>query len=241
MQQFRALCHIKKLKLKMTSLSARALLSVLVLAILVSVTIFVAAGTIDYWQAWVYVTTFTFVSLLTTLDLIERDPELLQRRMRGGPTAERRSTQKVIMIFTSLGFISLLVVPGLDRRLGWSKVPTYLVIAGDALVVLGFYLIFLVYRENTYTSATIEIAANQRVIDSGPYAMVRHPMYAGGLLYLLGTPLALGSYVGLVPFIAVVPFLIWRLFDEEKMLTAELAGYSEYQDRVKYRLVPRVW
>jgi hypothetical protein len=107
MQQFLALCHIKKLKLKMTSLSARALLSVLVLAILVSVTIFVAAGTIDYWQAWVYVTTFTFVSLLTTLDLIERDPELLQRGMHGGPTAEKRSTQNVIMIFTSLGFISL--------------------------------------------------------------------------------------------------------------------------------------
>jgi protein-S-isoprenylcysteine O-methyltransferase Ste14 len=223
----------------MTSLAVKALLSVFLLSIMMAAIIFVAAGTTDYWQAWVYLSIFTIASLLTTIDLIKRDPELLQRRMRGGPTAESRPTQRVIMIFTSLGFIALLVVPGLDHRLGWSKVPPNIVIIGNALVGLGFYFIFLVYRENTYTSATIEIAANQKVIDTGPYALVRHPMYSSALLYMLATPLALGSYWGLLPFSAVVPLLIWRLDDEEKMLTRELEGYTQYQQRVLNRLIPR--
>jgi len=225
----------------MSSLAAKALLSVLVLAVVMGVTLFLAAGTIDYWQAWGYLLVFTIVSLLTTIYLIRNDPELLKRRMRGGPTAEKRLSQRVIMFFTSVAFIGLLVVPALDRRFGWSRVPFLSVIAGDVLVVLGFYFIFLVYRENTYTSATIEVAANQKVIDSGPYALVRHPMYASGLLYLLGTPLALGSYWGLLPFVALIPLIIWRLIDEEKLLTKELPGYRQYQQRVRYRLVPRIW
>jgi protein-S-isoprenylcysteine O-methyltransferase Ste14 len=225
----------------MSSLAAKALLSVLLLAVVMGAILFVTAGTVDYWQAWVYLLIFSIASLLTTIYLIRNDPELLKRRMRGGPTAEKRASQRVIMFFTSLAFIGLLVVPALDRRFGWSTVPFYVVIAGDLLVVIGFYFIFLVYRENTYTSATIEVAANQKVIESGPYALVRHPMYASALLYLLGTPLALGSYWGLLPFVAVIPFLIWRLIDEEQVLTRELEGYRQYQQRVRYRLVPRVW
>jgi protein-S-isoprenylcysteine O-methyltransferase Ste14 len=226
------------------SLAARALLSVLLLVVVMGTILFATAGewTIgDYWQAWVYLLIFTITSLLTTIYLIRNDPELLNRRMRGGPTAEKRSSQRVIMVFTSLAFIGLLVVPALDRRYGWSTVPIYVVIAGDALVVIGFYFIFLVYKENKYASATIEVAANQKVIDSGPYAVVRHPMYASALLYLVGTPLALGSYWGLLPFVAVIPFLIWRLIDEEKVLTEELEGYDQYRQRVRYRLIPKVW
>ena len=211
------------------------------LALVMGVIIFVTAGTTQYWQAWVYLFIFTITSLLTTIYLIRNDTALLQRRMRGGPTAEKRSSQRVIMVFTSLAFIGLLVVPAFDHRFGWSTVPVYVVIAGDALVTIGFYFIFLVYRENTYTSATIEVAANQEVIESGPYAIVRHPMYASALLYLLGTPLALGSYWGLLPFVAVIPLLVWRLTDEERMLTRELGGYAQYQQRVRYRLLPRVW
>jgi protein-S-isoprenylcysteine O-methyltransferase Ste14 len=225
----------------MSSLAAKTLLSVLLLAVVMGVILFVTAGTVDYWQAWVYLLIFTITSLLTTIYLIRNDPELLKRRMRGGPTAEKRASQRVIMLFTSLAFIGLLVVPALDRRFGWSTVPIYIVIAGEVLVVIGFYFIFLVYRENTYTSATIEVAANQKVIESGPYALVRHPMYASALLYLLGTPLGLGSYWGLLPFVAVIPLLIWRLIDEEKMLNRDLEGYRQYQQRVRYRLVPRVW
>jgi len=223
------------------SLATKALSSVLLLGVIMGVVIFVAAGTLNYWQAWVYLLIFTGISFLTTIYLIKNDPELLKRRLRGGPTAETRTSQRVIMAFTSLGFIGLLVVPGLDRRFEWSRVPVYEVIVGDTLVAIGFYFIFLVYKENTYTSATIEIAADQKVIDSGPYALVRHPMYASALLYLLGTPLSLGSYWGLVPFVVIVPFLLWRIFDEEKMLIGELAGYDKYHRRVRYRLIPGLW
>jgi len=225
----------------MSSLNAKALLSVLLLGVVMAAILFNTAGTVNYWQAWVFLLILIILSLLITIYLIRNDPELLKRRMRGGPTAEKRVSQRVIMIFTSLGFIGLLVVPGLDRRFSWSTVPLAVVIAGDALVALGYYFIFLVFRQNTYSSATIEMAANQKVIDSGPYSLLRHPMYAGALLYLLGMPLALGSYWGLVPFVAMIPFLIWRIFDEEMMLTRELEGYGEYKQRVRYRLVPGVW
>ena len=225
----------------MSSLNAKALLSVLLLGVVMAAILFNTAGTVNYWQAWVFLLILIILSLLITIYLIRNDPELLKRRMRGGPTAEKRVSQRVIMIFTSIGFIGLLVVPGLDRRFSWSTVPLAVVIAGDALVALGYYFIFLVFRQNTYSSATIEMAVNQKMIDSGPYSLVRHPMYAGALLYLMGMPLALGSYWGLVPFVAMIPFLIWRIFDEEMMLTRELEGYDEYKQRVRYRLVPGVW
>ena len=149
--------------------------------------------------------------------------------------------QRVIMTGTSIGFIALLVVPGFDRRFGWSDVPLAAVVAGDALVAVGFWLIFLVYRENAFASATIELAENQKVVSTGPYAIVRHPMYASASLYLVGTPLALGSYWGLVPIVMMIPFLIWRLFDEERFLAKNLPGYAEYQKRVRHRFVPFLW
>jgi protein-S-isoprenylcysteine O-methyltransferase Ste14 len=161
--------------------------------------------------------------------------------MNGGPIAEKRGTQKVIMLGTSMGFIALLVIPALDHRYGWSHVPLYGVLAGDALVAVGFYFIFLVYRENTFSSATIEVVPGQKVITTGPYAIVRHPMYASVLLYLVGTPLALGSYWGLVPLAGMLPFLLWRLFDEERLLRERLPGYTDYQEKVRHRLVPRIW
>jgi protein-S-isoprenylcysteine O-methyltransferase Ste14 len=172
---------------------------------------------------------------------MRKDPALLERRMRGGPSAEKQPTQKFIMLCTSLGFIALLVVPALDYRFAWSMVPLAGVLVGDALVAVGFYFIFLVYKENTFTSATIEVAAGQKVISTGPYALVRHPMYASASLYLAGTPLALGSYWGFVPLAGMLPFLIWRLFDEERFLALNLPGYTEYQKKVRHRLVPRIW
>lgn len=220
---------------------AKAWLALALLACVMALLLFVPANTVHYWQAWVYLSIFTGASALTTLYLIRKDPALLERRMSGGPMAEKEPAQKFIMLCASIGFIALLVVPALDRRFGWSTVPLDGVIAGDALVAIGFYLISLVYRENTFTSATIEIAENQRVISTGPYAVVRHPMYASGSLYLLGTPLALGSYWGFLPIAAMMPFLIWRLIDEERFLARNLPGYSEYQKRIRYRLVPFVW
>jgi len=221
--------------------SVRAWFALAILAAVMGLLLFVPAGTVHYWQAWVYLSIFLGASALTTLYLLRRDPALLERRMRGGPTAEKRPAQRLIMLATSLGFIALLVVSALDDRFGWSAVPLGVVVAGDVLVAIGFGLIVRVYRENTFSSATIEVAENQTVISTGPYAIVRHPMYASGALYLFGTPLALGSYWALVPIAAMMPFLIWRLLDEERLLAKDLAGYIEYQKRVRYRLVPFVW
>ena len=225
----------------MKSLEARAWVALTGLAIVMALLLFVPAGTVRYWQGWVYLAIFIGASGLTTLYLLRKDRALLERRMRGGPTAEKRPAQKLIMVFTSIGFIALLVVPALDRRFGWSTGPLAAVVAGDALVAIGFYFISRVYRENTFTAATIQIAENQTVISTGPYAIVRHPMYASGLLYFFGTPLALGSYWGFVPLAATLPFLIWRLLDEERFLAKNLRGYAEDQRRVRHRLVPFVW
>src|SRR5262244_1799331 len=225
----------------MMNLNAKAWLSLTVLALVMGLLLFVPAGTVHYWQAWVYLSIFTGVSALITLDLMRNDRALLERRMRGGPTAEKRPAEKLIMLCTSIGFIALLVVPALDHRFGWSAVPFAGVMAGDVLVALGFYLISFVYRENTFTAATIEVAAGQKVIATGPYAVVRHPMYASGALYILGTPLALGSYWGFLALAAMTPFLLWRLLDEERILTRDLPGYADYRQRVRHRLVPMLW
>jgi protein-S-isoprenylcysteine O-methyltransferase Ste14 len=225
----------------MTRLHVRAWFALAAVAAAMGLLLFGAAGTIHYWPAWVYLSIFLGASALTTLYLVKNDPALLARRMRGGPMFEKEATQRIIMVFASLGFIALLVVPGLDHRFGWSAVPLWAVGLGDALVAIGFVFIFRVYRENTFTAATIEVAPGQNVIASGPYAIVRHPMYASGCLYMLGTPLALGSYWGFVAFAAMTPFLLWRLLDEERILTRDLAGYAEYRHRVRHRLVPGVW
>jgi len=206
-----------------------------------AVLLFIPAGTVRYWQAWVYLSIFFGAAALTTMFLMRKDPALLERRMSGGPNAEKQPTQKFIMLCTSLGFIALLVVPALDYRFAWSRVPLSGVLVGDVLVAVGFYFIFLVYKENTFTSATIEVFPDQKVISTGPYAIVRHPMYASALLYLVGTPFALGSYWGLAPLTAMLPFLIWRLLDEERFLALNLPGYTKYQKKVRHRLVPRIW
>lgn len=222
-------------------LRSKAWFALAVLVAVMGLLLFLPAGTVHYWQAWVYLSIFAGASVLTTLYLMREDPALLERRMSGGPTAEKRPVQQFIMLCTSIGFIALLLVPAFDQRFRWSHVPLGGVLAGDLLVAIGFYLIYRVYRENTFTSATIEVTENQTVISTGPYAVVRHPMYASASLYLLGTPLALGSWWGFVPIAAMLPFLIWRLFDEERFLARSLPGYAEYQQQVRHRLVPFVW
>jgi len=223
------------------TLAARAALAVVLVAAVMGVLLFGPAATVHYPEAWIYLAIFTVASALTTVYLLRHDPALLERRMRGGPMAEPRPAQKAIMLGTSLGFMALLVVPALDHRFGWSSVPWSVVIAGDLLVLIGFAGILRVYRENPWTAATIVVASEQRVVSTGPYAVVRHPMYASASLYLLGTPLALGSLWGLIPVVAIVPFLVWRLLDEERLLVRDLPHYAEYRRRVPHRLVPFVW
>lgn len=223
------------------SLTARTWRALLGLAAGMAALLFIPAGTFRYAEAWIYLAIFLGASTLITARLMVADRALLERRMRGGPWRELRPAQRNIMTGASVAFLALLIVPALDHRFGWSHVPPGVTWAGDALVAIGLYLVSIVYRENTFLSARIEIAQNQTVVSTGSYAIVRHPMYATSSLYILGTPLALGSYWGFVPAVAMVPFLIWRLLDEERLLTRSLAGYSDYRKKVRYRLVPRVW
>jgi len=203
--------------------------------------VFIPAWTLEYWQAWTFLSVYFGCSLAVTLYLMDRDPQLLRRRMSGGPSAEKEPAQKIIMSFASLGFIGLLILPALDHRFSWSRMPSYMALAGDGLVAIGVIAIFFVLKENTFSSATIELAPGQKVISTGPYAVVRHPMYAGAAVMLLGMPIALGSWWGLLVFVSMMPALIWRLTDEEKFLARNLPGYTEYQQRVRRRLIPLVW
>jgi protein-S-isoprenylcysteine O-methyltransferase Ste14 len=205
------------------------------------VLLFAAAGTLRFVEGWVLLAVFSGASLAITVYLARNDPRLLERRMQAGPVAEKERSQKVIQGFASLVFLSTLVVPSLDHRFGWSHAPLPVVVAGDLLVAVAFFLVFRVFKENTYTSSVIEVAAEQRVIATGPYAVVRHPMYSGGLVLVAGLPLALGSLVGLVTFPPFVAILVWRLLEEERFLVGHLAGYAAYREKTRYRLIPHVW
>ena len=168
------------------------------LVVVMGLLLFAPAGTLRFVEGWAFLALFFGASLAITVYLAKKDPALLERRTQAGPVAEKERSQKLVQGFASIAFLSTIVVPALDHRFGWSHAPLPAVIVGDALVGLGFLLVFLVFRENTFTSSVIEVAAEQRVIETGPYAVVRHPMYVGGLVLVAGIPLALGSLVGLV-------------------------------------------
>ena len=183
---------------------------------------------------------FLACTLAITVYLMRNDPALLERRLKAGPGAEQENSQ-IIQALAIVAFISIFVVSALDHRFGWSSVPPYVIALGDILVALGFFLVFLVFRENTFTSGIIEVGSEQKVITTGPYALVRHPMYIGALVMLIGVPLALGSWWGLLTITLMVAVIVWRLLDEESFLAKRLAGYCEYQNRVRYRLLPFIW
>ena len=225
----------------MNILTIKAFAGLLLLFLAMAALLFIPAGARAWWQAWTFLSVYFTASLALPLYLVKEDPALLQRRMRGGPTAEKEPVQKIIMSIASLGFVGLLVVPALDHRFGWSRMPPYVALAGDVLVGAGWLAIFFVFRENSFTSAIIELAPDQKVVSSGPYAMVRHPMYSGALVMLLGIPIALGSWWGVLIVAAFLPALIWRLVEEERFLAKNLAGYAAYQSSVKYRLLPWAW
>ena len=225
----------------MKNLAGKTILGFAQLIIMLGLFLFAPAWTFNFWQAWVYLSVFTTASALITIFLWKKDPKLLERRVNAGPTAEKEKKQKVIQVFASLAFIGLMILPSLDHRFSWSDVPVAIVIIGDGLVALGFFIVFIVFKENTFTAATIEIASDQTVISTGPYAIVRHPMYVGGLIMLFGTPIALGSWWALLMDIPMTFVIVWRLLDEENFLTKSLPGYDEYCQNVRYRLIPSLW
>jgi protein-S-isoprenylcysteine O-methyltransferase Ste14 len=225
----------------MNQVNIKAFVGFLQLLIVLVVLIFVPAGTLDYWQAWIFLAVFFGCALAITCYLMKNDPKLLERRVKAGPGDEQEKSQRIIQGLAMVAFIAIVVFPALDHRFRWSPVGLYATAFGDVLVVLGFFVVFLVFKENTFASATIEVGAEQKVIATGPYAFVRHPMYIGALVMLLGVPLALGSWWGLLAIVPMTLVMVWRLLDEEKFLATNLAGYYDYQSKVRFRLLPLIW
>jgi protein-S-isoprenylcysteine O-methyltransferase Ste14 len=223
------------------SLSRRAFAATAKFLVVLGLLIFLPAGSIYYWQGWLFWSNFALWCVAFTPYFLKHDPALLERRLRAGPAAEREPTQKRIQLFASIFVCALFVVSALDYRMGWSTVPVGVVLIGNILVAAGFWFVFVVFRENSFASSIIEVGADQKVIDTGPYAVLRHPMYAGALLMFAGVPPALGSWWGLVTLLPIAAVLAIRLIDEEKFLVRNLPGYAEYRTKVRYRLLPGVW
>ena len=203
--------------------------------------LFFPAGTFDYWQAWVFLVVVVLAAWIPTIYLQRKNPVVLERRMRGGPAAETRTAQKVVIAGLYLSLAAMVVVSVLDHRFGWSPVPTAICLVGDVLVAVGLGVVVLVITQNSYAAATVQVEAGQKVVSTGLYGLVRHPMYTGNVIMMVGIPLALGSYWGLVFVVPALIVLASRIRDEEKMLQEELTGYREYTQKVRYRLVPCMW
>ena len=194
-----------------------------------------------YWQAWVWLILFSLSTGAITRDLMTSDPALLARRLHADLRQKKETRQKVIQALASVAFLAIFLVSAFDYRFRWSAVPLVAVVVGDTLLVLGFFVVFLVFRANTFAAATVDVDNAQRVIATGPYALVRHPMYSGALLMLLGTPPALGSWWGLLAVVLLAAVIIWRLRDEEVVLARRLPGYAAYRRNVRWRLVPGIF
>jgi protein-S-isoprenylcysteine O-methyltransferase Ste14 len=203
--------------------------------------LFLPAWSLDYWEAWVFLFVFFSSVLVITLYFLKKDPGLIENRLRAGPAAEKEKSQKMIQWLAGIFFVLVFIVSGTDHRLGWSEVPPSLVIAGDILVILGLYIVFLVFRENRYTSGVIEVGKDQELISTGPYAIVRHPMYAGAFVMLLGVPISLGSWWAFFFIFLLFAAIAGRLLHEEKFLSIHLPGYAEYCGKTRYRLIPFIW
>jgi protein-S-isoprenylcysteine O-methyltransferase Ste14 len=211
------------------------------LGLVLAAALFLPAGTLRWWRAWAWLGVFLAPALAITIHLLRRDPALLRRRLAAGPVAEARPVQRLLQALASGCFVAVFVLAGLDRRLEWSSVPAAASLAADAVVAAGLGVVFLVFRENSHASAVVEVSAGQRVVSTGPYRHVRHPMYSGALLLLLATPPALGSLAALPAVLALAGVIVARLLDEERLLARELPGYEAYRRAVRYRLVPGIW
>jgi protein-S-isoprenylcysteine O-methyltransferase Ste14 len=225
----------------MTALEKQAYAQLLRFMIGVAAAMFVAAWTLDYWQAWLFLAVFFGSSFAIIGFLARHDPKLLERRMNAGPGAEKERSQKIIQVLALVTFFAMLLFPAIDRRYGWSSMPPAVTLIGDILIAIGFLAVFFVFKENPHASSIIEVDAGQKTITTGPYAIVRHPMYSGALVMLFGIPLALGSWWGLLTVIPFTAVLVWRLLEEEKFLTRNLTSYSEYQNKVRFHLLPFIW
>jgi protein-S-isoprenylcysteine O-methyltransferase Ste14 len=205
------------------------------------VILFLPARTLNYWQAWVFIAVFTVATIVPTIYLYRTNPAALQRRMHAGPRAETRPAQKIIITASFVDIFVMMAFSAFDHRMGWSVVPAWVSLLGNVLVVAGLGIAMVVIAQNGYAASTVRVETGQQVVSGGVYKFIRHPMYVGSLIMMFGMPLALGSYWGLLFVIPGVAVIVFRILDEEKLLTEELAGYREYAQRVRYRLMPNVW
>ena len=225
----------------MDNLTRESFIGLIQLQIVTALLLFLPAGSLSFWRGWIYWIIFSLCVIAITLYFLKYDPHLIEGRLAAGPRAEQETSQKIIQAIAAVLFFAVLIVPGLDYRFHWSQMPAAIVVLGDILVVVSLAMIFFVFRENSYAAATIKVETEQRVISTGPYRLVRHPMYSAALILFFATPLALGSAWGLIVSIPLVAALIARLTDEERYLAGHLPGYDTYRQQVRYRLVPLVW
>ncbi len=200
--------------------------------------ILIPAGTINYWQVYFYITILVVPMIFVLFYFLRNDPMFLERRTRA---KEKEKEQIIIQIVFFFIFLSGFVIPGFDKRFGWSDVPIYLVIIADIVILLGYLLIFFVFKQNSYASRVVEVEKNQKVISTGLYGFVRHPMYTGVIIMYMPTPIALGSYWGLIPMTTIPLAIVFRILNEEKVLCNNLPGYKDYCQKTKYRLIPYLW
>lgn len=225
------------------SLRTRLVLRITLLLIFAAAMLFLPAGSWKFWQGWAFMALAFIPSIAFSFYLLEHDPELLERRLQ---SQEKITEQKRLVKLLRPAFAVAFLIPGFDWRYGWSNtyfgaVPLWLTLLSEALVLGGYFFVVWVLTVNSYASRTIRVEASQRVVSTGPYGMVRHPMYSGSLVMWLFTPLALGSYVAWPAFALLIPFYVMRLLNEEELLRRELPGYAEYCLRTRSRLVPSIW
>ena len=225
----------------MNAFSIRTVSTSIIGIIVLGILLFLPAWTLAYWRAWVFIAVFTISTQAIGIYLALKDPALLERRMNVGPKAEQSTIQKIIIFVAFLSLIVLLIFCAFDHRFAWSPVPPAISIIGDVLVALGLFIDLIVFRENSYGGSTVQTFEGQHVISTGLYALVRHPMYVGVVVMIIGIPLALGSWWGLLILALTIPILVVRILDEEKLLRNDLPGYSEYMHKVRYRLMPYLW
>lgn len=200
--------------------------------------ILLPAWTLKFWQAYTYLVVLVVPMIFALLYFLKKDPKFLERRTR---VKEKEKQQKLLSILSTAIFLAGFIIPGLDHRFAWSDVPIYIVITADIMVLLGYLIILFVFKQNSYASCIIEVNENQKVISTGLYGVVRHPMYLGVLIMFLPTPIALGSYWALIPFAVLPVLLILRILNEEKVLSNNLQGYKEYCQKTRFRLIPYIW
>ena len=225
----------------MMKVAIQAIASGLIGLVVFGLLVFWPAGTFDYWQGWAFIAVFAASTMIPSLYLAAKNPAALERRMQAGPAAETRPLQKLIISFAFVSLGATIVVSALDFRFGWSSVPAAISVIGDVLVALGLGISMIVTIQNGYAAANVKVESGQDLVSTGLYGVVRHPMYFGNVMLMIGIPLALGSYWGLLFVVAGLAVLAIRINDEEALLKQELTGYREYMDKVHYRLMPYVW